>query len=612
MAQYSYPNRDRPWYIEEDYELGTTPGGGSNPSGTSPDGNDPIPPSDPYTPTSTAPLTGCSSNPATGGSVNGYVQRFEDLPDTASTGAVYKVQGTAETGMVSYYVRRNGDVWEEHVSPGIRNSIDPETMPWALVRLENGEFELAPFCWKSRRVGDAETNPAPAFIDRPIRDIFFYQNRLGMLTDESTVFSVAGDYGDFWRRTVLDYLDADSFSLSATTTDVALLDHAVPFNDGIMLFSEQRQFSLSSGEAGTAATATEINPVTNYSMAPGVKPVPLGDQVIFASDQGSYTAVQEYTRLDGRDATDAAEITAHVPGLLPVGVSKLIPAPGLNALFVLTRNSNSPDRIYAYQYYWDGDTKRVSAWRRWAFADAQVLSGAYIDGELSLLIRRANKLYLEKIDLREDAASEEQENLIYLDRQVTLTGTYDAETDVTTFEFPYEPNATSLRLLRTLNAPHPESLIQGQHITVTGSTVAVQGDESGSPVTAGALYRTSMVLSEQFPLDYQGRPLTSGRLQLRYMSITYEDSPFFTAVVRPYGHDANIDEASRRKVTHITSQRIGDASHLTGQMAYDSATGQFAVTANSKDVSIALVNDTPFQSFWVSIEWEGLYYTRAR
>ncbi|MCR5870680.1 hypothetical protein LRS12_08160 [Sphingomonas sp. J344] len=179
----------------------------------------------------------------TAGALTGTVQKFEDLPESPADGEIYRIAGSAETGFVSYYVVRNGSVWDETVSPGLPNAISAATMPHALVRQSDGSFVFAPFSWKPRRVGDLVTNPAPPFVNRRLRDVFFYKNRLGFLVDESVVFSVAGDYGDFWRRTVLDYIESDPLSVSATTTDVALLDYAVPFNDGIMLFSAQRQFS---------------------------------------------------------------------------------------------------------------------------------------------------------------------------------------------------------------------------------------------------------------------------------------------------------------------------------------------------------------------------------
>ena len=593
--------------------LGGTVGGGTSAGGDAPATNDPLPDAGPaYTPPPADPLEGCWKNPAIPGTLTGTVQRFEDLPATPADGLLYKVVGSAETAFSSYYVVSSGGVWNETRAPALANQVDPLTMPHALVRQADGTFVFKPFCWKPRSVGDATSNPAPAFVGRTIRDVFFYQNRLGFLADETAVFSVVGDYGNFWRRTVLDYLDGDVLPISASTTDVALLNYAVAFNDGIMLFSDQRQFSISNGESGTSINSIEINPVTDYTLVPGVRPTPVGDQVYFASEEGGYTAIQEYTRLDGRDAQDAADVTAHVAGLLPPGVSQLISLKGLNGLVVVVSKSVVPDRLYVYQYYWDGDRKDISAWRRWAFPGGQVMSGTFYDGVLTLLVRRQNKTFLEKIDLRGGARSEGQDHLLYLDRQVTLTGVYDSGTDKTTFTFPYDPDPATLRLLRSPGSVAAESIIPGSKITVTGDSVLVDGDESAHPVTAGEIYRTAVRLSRQYPQDYQGRPLESGRLQIRAMSITTTQTPFFTVEIRPYGPHANLDDASKTRIYNIAGQRVGNAGFTLGSQAYTSGATPFDVGADASICTITLANDTPFASNFVSAEWEGLYFSRAR
>lgn len=592
--------------------LGTVPGGGSEAAGEVPVGNTPASPGTPYVPPPAGLLGNCPKNDTIPGALTGAVQRFEDLPGTPGPGLLYKVAGGTSTSFVPYYVVSQADgTWAEARAPALVNSIDPLTMPHALVRKSDGTFIFAPFCWAPRQIGDAKTNPAPAFVGRSIRDVFFYQNRLGFLADESAVMSVVGDYGNFWRRTVLDYLDTDVLSIAATTTDVALLEHATTFNDGIMLFSAQRQFSLATTAAGTSLSTIEINPVTEYDLAPGVRPAPFGDRVYFASSEGGHTAVQEYTRLDGRDAKGAADITAHVPTLIPAGASQIIPLRGLNGLVVLAARSDTPTQAYAYQFYWDGNQKVLSAWRRWTFGAGEVISGTFADGRLSLIMRRDDKAYLERVDLRPGQTSEGQGHLLYLDRQVTLTGTFNSGTGKTTFTFPYAPDPRTLRMLRS-ETGKAESIIDGGKIAVVGNTVTVTGDESAAPVTCGEAFRTAFRLSRQYPLDYQGRPLDGGRLQLRSMTVDAAQTPFYAVEIQPYGPKANLDDVSKTRTYYITSQRIGSSAFILGQQAYDNNAVPFLVGADASVATVTLVNDTPFSSYWVSAEWQGLFFSRAR
>ncbi len=547
-------------------------------------------------------------NPSNTG-LAGTVPNITKLPDPPCNGCVYKVLGATDTSFVSYYVRGDGAVWDETVEPGLQNAIDEETMPHALVRESDGTFSFAPFSWQPRRVGDLDTNPQPPFMGRTIRDIFFYNNRLGFLVDESVVFSAAGDYGDFYRRTVLDYIDSDTLAAGATTTDVAVLDYAVPFQDGVMLFSRQRQLSLTNGDSGLSAHSLSIQPVTRYLMAPEVRPDPLGSQVHFITDGTGHSTVQEYTRLSGADPTEAADITAHVPGLIPQGASQIISAPDVDAMFVLVRNAAETadqHQLFAYQFFWDGDKKLQSAWRVWDFGSGTPISGAYVDGGLELLMQRPDGYFLERIDLSPTAVSVNQDHLVYLDRQVTVTGTYDPVSNLTSFPIGYTPTG-QYRLVPTSN----EGIIDPNlMINSDTGTIQVVGDVSGQ-VTAGELFTTKVVLSQQFPVNYQGQKLTTGRLQLHSVTIQLYNTTYTRAEVYPYGLDAAGVDPGLKHVTEFNGLIVGSARNLLGRRNYETVPFTFSVAGNSKEARIELINDSPFGSTYTSAEWEGLFFSHA-
>lgn len=548
-----------------------------------------------------------------GGTFTATIKSKDDLPATVCTGCIYQIKGERETAFVSYYVVGDGSVWNETVKPGLQNAIDATTMPHALVREADGTFTFSPFNWQNRRVGDLDTNPYPPFVGRTVRDVFFYQNRLGFLTDETAVFSAAGDFGDFWRRTVLDYIDSDALAVSASTTDVALLDYAVPFTDGIMLFSRQRQFSLTNGDSGLSAHSVAIQPVTAYVMSKDVRPSPMGDTVHFASEASGYIAVQEYNRIAGSDSTDAADITAHVPTLIPAGISSIVSAADLDAVFLLARNAGEADqtKMFVYQFFWDGDRKLQSAWRVWDFGDGKPISGSYESGALHLLMERPDGFFLERIELGPSSLSESQDHLLYLDRGVTLTGTYNAVTDKTTFALPYEPDAATLRLIRTKTAAVPESIINPVGYEVAGTDVLVPGDESGAPVSIGQTYETRFVFSRQFPTDWQGKPMTTGRLQLHTFTVNVVDLVYALARVYPYGAAVAELQPDFISETPLSGRVLGTPGAILGTPSYYSGALTFSVASNAAEVRMEIVNDTPFSSTFTSAEWEGLYHHRA-
>lgn len=551
---------------------------------------------------------GYTPNPGAG-VYRGEVASIEKLPENAMNGDMYKVSGSIESGFVSYYVRRNGAVWDETVANGLQNKLDQNLMPHALVREGDGTFTFAPFSWAPRRVGDTNSNPPPTFIGKPIRDVFFYQNRLGFLVDENVVFSGAGDFGNFWRTTVFDYIASDVIDVAVTTANVALLNHALPSADGIMAFADQTQFSITNGEEGLSPESVAVRPVTHYEVNVKARPVQIGTEVYFCGDNNGSSVVWEYTRGDGTDAMVAAEITAHCPAYLPAGLTHLVAASNIKALFALT---GGPD-VFVYQFYWNGNEKLQSAWRKWTF-DGDVVSAVFLDGYLYMLVRRSGDLFLERVHLEEGAKPAEQAHQVYLDRRVALQGGYNPVTDRTTFQLPYEYDPTTVRIVRGSSFANPGSLIDPTGYQFdTPLNVSVPGDQTAGLATIGSAYNMEFTFSRQFPLDYQGRPLTTGRLQLRTFTVAFSDTAFFRTAVSPYGTVAGVDieEVVPAKLAEFTGKVVGSNDLILNSPAYSDGAYSFQVYGDAAQAVVKLSNDTHVASTFVSAEWEGFFFSRA-
>ena len=543
--------------------------------------------------------------------ISGTVQSFSKLPETAAQGAVYMIAGTDESAFRTYYVRKNGGVWDECRKPGMVDAIDATTMPHALVRENDGTFVFAPFSWAPRRVGDGDTNPDPVFIGRPIRKVFIYQNRLTFISDENTILSVAGDLGNFWRMTVLDYIDSDVVSLAATSTEVSVLTDAVAFNDGIMLTSDQTQFSLSNGEDGASAVSMAVRPVTNYEVNSKAGMVALGSEVYFASERNGFTILREYTRIDGDDATSASDVTAHVPAYIPAGVHKLIPAVDLGAIFTLTSGDESA--LYVYQFYWaSASEKAQSAHHRWTFGSgARVMSGAYLGGYLYLLIARSNGLCLERMNLQAGAKAPLLNHQCYLDRRAQVTGTFDAGRNRTVITLPY-PSST-VQIIRTNAHAKPLSIIDPTtYVFVNATTVEVPGNETAGPLLVGEKYTFRYRFSALYLRRQDGTAITTGRTQLRTFTVSYRNTGFFKTSVAPYGVDPAVEAVIPAKLAQFTGKVLGQADLILNSPAFHTGDYSFSVLGQSDVATIELVNDTHVASTFVSAEYETFYWNRSR
>lgn len=559
-------------------------------------------------------------NPTTS-ALQGVVASMDKLPEAPAQGALYQVSGTSTTGFASYYVVRNGGVWDEAVAPGLRNAILPQTMPHALVRRGDGSFHFAPFSWAPRRVGDLDSNPPPGFVGRTIRSLLFYQNRLGLLYGENITLSATGDFGNFFRNTVLDYIDSDVMDVAATNTSspsggVTTLEHAVGFDDGIMLFSAQTQFSLSNGEAGISASSTAIKPVTNYEVALAAAPVPMGSEAYFGSEKNGWAAIYEYTRGSDSDATSASCVTAHVPAYIPAGLHKLIPAQDLNALFVLT--TGAANRVYVYQLYWqDAQSKVQSAWHFWEFPeDVVIYSGAYTKGNLTLVMARPDGLCLERIDLSAEARPPQADAEIYLDRRCAVTGVYNPGTLRTRFQLPYAVGRTAdYQLVRgSAHTARPLSLVDTTGYTWLGpSLVEVPGNETAGPLLGGERFTFRYTFSPQFLRRQNGAAISTGRLQLRTFTVSYRETGYFQTLVYPYGDaaPASVEEVLPGKLAAFTGKVVGAADLKLNRPVFHEGVYSFSVGGEARTARVSLVNDTHVSSTFVGAEWEALYWNRA-
>ena len=554
-----------------------------------------------------------SANPSLN-SVSGTVQTFADLPDTASNGALYKVNGTDANTFEPFYVRRNGGVWEETIKPGLVNRVNALSMPHALVREANGVFTFAPFSWAPRRVGDENTNPPASFVGRKIRDVFFYQNRLGLLADENVLFSTVGDFGNFWRNTVTQELDSDLIDVATTETDVNILNYAVPFATGVLLFSDQTQFALRHGQQGLTKSSVSIKPTTHYQVNPNVDPKPLGAEAYFASQGTSSSIVWEYFTQQGVDSFEAADITAHVSGYVPKNLKKLVASTNHNAIFAIS--GDKPNRVYVYQFFWVGNKKVQSAWHYWEFPNGTTVLAMNAFGEdVYVLIERGSSVFLEKIDLTADAVAPGCSYQVFLDRRTELlTGVYDGGSDTTSFVLPYDADQSTFQLILTADFAGSElALLDPSSYNWTASAVlTVPGDYSGGQVLGGEVYTMTYQFSEQFLKDHNRNAKTNGRLQLRTWSVDYTKTAYFKTKVLPYGSLTNgsTESVAPAKIAEFTGKTIGSSYLTVGQPVFEHGTYRFGVKGNSKQAEVSIINDTHVASIFESAAWEAIWFQR--
>lgn len=548
------------------------------------------------------------------------VQSFSDLPPIAPTGFVVEVVGDSSSNFDNYHVKfvpRNAGesfddgVWEECAAIGILESLDASTMPHQLAREADGTFTFRQGEWGIRTAGDDNSAPLPSFVGRPVRDVFFYKDRLGFCSGENIVMSRVGEYFDFFRETVTTLLDSDVIDVAATHTEVSILHHAVSHNERLLAFSGAAQFSLPTEGLLTPQTAA-LAQTTSFESSPLASPVGAGQSVYFAFTNGSYSGVREFQVGNTEDTDDAADVTKHVPKYIYGRIRQMAVATQEDVMCCVT--DADPETLYIYKYYWSGDEKIQSSWSQFTLGDGCTILGVGFDGaSLYVVAQRSDGVYLEVMHFDPGRSDPYADFVTLLDRRLSdedVASSYDSETLKTTFTLPYAIDGEMVVVTRA-DGEEP-SVVPGITKTcqyTTGeTTLTVNGDHTETPLWIGQkytmLYRFGQAVLRERSDGGGARSVSVGRLQLRRWHLVYDESGYFRVAVTP--------EYRSTRNHEMTGARLGTGSAQVGSIPLRTGTFRFPVNSKNDKVTIDILNDTHLPSRFLSAEWEGTYVAQSQ
>lgn len=540
------------------------------------------------------------------------VQKFQDLPANAGVdGFAVEVIGDKQTGFDNFWVRfdsQGSGAWKETIEPGTRLGYTASTMPHTLVRNADGTFTFAPAVWNDRTVGTLQSNPDPSFVGKKISDIFFYRNRLGFLSDESVIFSEASEFFNFYRTTVTELLDSDCIDVTVSHTKVSTLQHAIPYNRQLLLFSAQSQFVVEAGDLLTPKTIA-IKQATEFESDPNVKPAGIGKNVYFTVPKGEYTGVREYFPVDEVSGiNDSVEVTGHVPQYIPKNSFKIAPCLVDDVLVVLSKNERNA--MYVYKFFFNNNEKLQSSWSKWTIDSSDmILNADFILSDLVMVIQRADGLYIEKLSVAlGDIGSNEPYN-VHLDRKITVAKasmTYDGTyTNIPVAYLPGPINTGSWEAVIATGQPKKAGIRLPLEYTALGARI--RGDFTDCDLIVGRKYTFKYQFSPITVKQQAGNTQKSdtvGRLQLRTMQVNFSETGYFKIKVTPIG---------RNTYDYIFSGKtLGLPSSTIGQVELDTGNTRFPILAQNTGVTIELNSDAPLPCSFLTADWEGYYVKRSR
>ena len=540
------------------------------------------------------------------------VQNFNNLPRSAPNGFTVQVKGATNVAD-DYYVRYDGDtqLWTECARPETPTTLDSSTMPQGLVRNADRSFTLKPLDWDDRDVGDEDSNPEPSFVGATINDIFFYRNRLGFISGENVILSRSASFFNFWFASVVDMQDTDPIDLAVSHNSVSILYHAVPFDEELLLFSNDTQFLLRA-DGILSPKNCSLTEVTEFTCNSYVRPVGAGRRVYFPTERAEFTTIKEYFTIeDTTNLKDAQDVTSHVPSFIPNGVYKIVSSNTENVLGFFTLGDES--KVYIYKYLFIDNSRLQSSWSYWEFNGARILGGGFINSTLYLVFDRQGMITLESISFTYNTKDYEEYEpyRVFMDRKVVLpvitSDAYDdiegrTKVDMKTIYGDTLKAGVSYGLVDSkgfFRKWTPEEMVDGRYVWLQGNWV-------GRRLIEGELYKFKAKFSEVMIRKQDDNGVTAyteGRLQLKNFWVNYANCGYIKAIVECF------DKETYEYV--MTARLLGSGRNKIGLTALETGQFKFPVQSLSSNCSISIETELPMPVALIGAGWEGVYYKRA-
>ena len=551
------------------------------------------------------------------------VNNISDLPSQSIHNRRVIIQNTA-SNQDTYYVRFiaedgvSGDgYWEEFVKPNISIHLNPRTMPHELVNTGTNAFTFRPIeadsptslrsAWEQRLVGDEESNSLPSFVNNKINELFFYNNRLGFLSEDNVILSKAGEFFNFFFSSALTVAANDPIDLSCSALRPAVLNFVLPVPQGLVLFTDNQQFVLFSDTGVITPDTTAIKSISNYECDTLIDPVDVGTNIVFMSKTPGYSRTYALKTRGFDENPDVLDVGKVVSEYVPDTIDNLQASPQNSFVFM---SSASDPFVYFYRTYGDAEQTYIQAWFRWKMAGN--VQYCIVDrDDFVAVTKQEGKYTIVKANLTQ---APEDRILIAADGQVVhtcvdmyahpATISYDSGTDVSTLTLPYTDITDRTPVALVGDGPIQES---GYVLTTTrgaGNTLEVAGEDLSSmtgQIYVGYLYDMEVELprfyyrKDENSVDYTAS-LTVARVKV---SVKQSSSIEFKLLTN-----------GRTDWRNIQSVQIADQYLANNVPLQDLTVYTVPLHQRNDNFTLKLFSDSPFPLSITSMTWEGRYSPR--
>ena len=449
--------------------------------------------------------------------VAGKVNDVGDLPSQCKHGMVVEVVNSAaeeDNYFVKFFGNNDKDgegTWEECAKPGRTIRLKRSTMPVILIRTADGNFRLTELDgsnytisgqqysvpqWDDALVGDDVTNPEPSFIGKGISKMLFFRNRFAILADENIVLSRPGDFTNFFAKSAIQLIASDPIDIAASSEYPAIIYDGIQVNTGLLLFSKNQQFMLTTDSDVFSPTTAKINALSTYNFNFKTNPISLGTTVGFLDNAGKHSRFFEMAQIQREGEPQVIEQSAVVSKLFENDLA-LISNSRENSIILFSEDDQST--LYGYRYFDQITERKLASWFRWTLPGT-IKYHCMQDDALYVVIENNNQRELLKFSIRMDsntvALNDDRVHLDYL-MPVSSLAASAYSGGKTTFPKPSGLNGVGQIAAYDIDDPANPALAIGNYAEVTvnnNGDLEIPGDWTGQAFYIGYLYTMSVTV----------------------------------------------------------------------------------------------------------------------
>ena len=157
-----------------------------------------------------------------------------------------------------------------------------------------------------------------------------------------------GEFYNFWPKSAITYSAEDPIDLSASSDLPAIIYDGIQVNSGLILFSENQQFMLSTESEVLSPVTAKINSLTTYNFNSKSNPFSLGATIGFLDNAGKYSRFFEMVNVLREGEPTVLEQSKIVSQYLPKEVDIIANSRENSAIFFAVKGQT---KLYGYRYH---------------------------------------------------------------------------------------------------------------------------------------------------------------------------------------------------------------------------------------------------------------------